>query len=134
MRVLVTGVYTPRGRAVCADLVGDGHVVRLFGGNVTDAAAVDRQTRHIDAVVHCDFLPPDIFVSFEGAFEHNFQGSINVAYAARMAGIPLFFRLPGVTEGASSSVVRAQDMAAEVLENEYHAVNLATADLLDELS
>lgn len=112
MRVLVTGCDTPAGKLVVSELLGEGDIIREFGGLVTDQDACRRQARHVDRVVHCDWL--HCSASFEAHVDHNLGGSIKLAVACEERDIPIFYAIP-------DTLNRSIEMAMQVLRDEYGA-------------
>lgn len=127
MRVLLTGDRSDVGRLVKLDLLATGAAIRLFGGSITDVDAVRRQVRHVDALVHVDFLDDYASLTFPQFVDYNVSGSIHLAAAAEQQGVPMGYWTPP----ASGTAARTMEMAAEVLKD-YHVYRAPTLDDLVE--
>jgi uncharacterized protein YbjT (DUF2867 family) len=94
VRVLVTGATGYIGARVVERLEADGHEVRPFsrrtGGDITDAAAVERAAQGVDAVAHLVAILDGSPERFEAV---NAQGPRNAVAAARAAGVRRFLHM-----------------------------------------
>ena len=124
VRVLLTGHGSDVGRLVKLDLLNAGHVIRLFGGSILDKDTVVRQVRHVDALVHVDFLDDFSSSSFPQLVSYNVGGTIHLAEAAEQREVPMAFWTPP----SSGQAERTLKMAAQVAVDEYGAHRVKSLD------
>jgi UDP-glucose 4-epimerase len=84
VKVLLTGATGNIGSHVLPELVRRGHAVRVFGGDVTDAPAVDAAVEGVHAVIHlAAVIPPGSDEHPDRARAVNVDGTANVIAACR---------------------------------------------------
>lgn len=97
--ILVTGSAGRVGRAVVAELLAQGQVVRGFDrsvtpgladqviADITDRAAIRHALRQVDTLIHLAATPDDTDDPVRDLFPANVIGSYEVLEAARLAGV-----------------------------------------------
>lgn len=125
MNILVTGADGYIGHAVHHELMNRRQYIRLFCGDIRNAADVHRQVRSCDLVLH--FAAKTWGRGFEGIkffAAHNTEGALNVAEACARFDVKLAYAACRPTMGAYG---QSMAMADYILRREFGATPIRMA-------